>query len=95
MLTWAQKKAMFTLKEAVDVNSAASLMRLSPKTLYTYSRQIGEKLNLNSLFQVRQFFFAEFAHKRAALTRPEIASDGGIYANNQRKHKVLGSVPRR
>lgn len=66
MLTWAQKKVLFTLKETVDVNAAANIMCLSPKTLYTYSRQIGEKLNLNSLFQVRLFFFAEFAQERSA-----------------------------
>jgi DNA-binding NarL/FixJ family response regulator len=60
MLTAQEKRTLFALLDTGDTNAAARQIYLSPKTVYTYTRNIGMKLNLSSILQVRQFIFSEF-----------------------------------
>lgn len=60
MLSAQEKKTFFALLDTDDTYTAASKICLSPKTIYTYTNNIGHKLNLNSILQVRQFIYAEF-----------------------------------
>ncbi|MEB6115075.1 MULTISPECIES: hypothetical protein [Enterobacter] len=60
MLSAQEKKTFFALLDTDDTYTAASKIYLSPKTIYTYTNNIGHKLNLNSILQVRQFIYAEF-----------------------------------
>lgn len=61
MLSVQEKKTLFALLETDDTWAAARKIYLSPKTVYTYTGKIGQKLNLRSILQVRQFIFSEFA----------------------------------
>ena len=60
MLTAQEKRTLIALLETDDTNAAARRIYLSQKTVYTYTRSIGMKLNLSSILQVRQFIFSEF-----------------------------------
>ncbi|MCU3852527.1 hypothetical protein N8W35_05270 [Enterobacter roggenkampii] len=60
MLSSQEKKTLFALLDTDDTYAAARKIYLSPKTIYTYTNNIGHKLNLNSILQVRQFIHAEF-----------------------------------
>lgn len=60
MLSVQEKKTLFALLETDDTRAAARKIYLSPKTVYTYTGRIGQKLNLSSILQVRQFIFSEF-----------------------------------
>lgn len=60
MLTLQEKKTLFALLDTGDTWAAARKIYLSPKTVYTYTNNIGQKLNLRSILQVRQFIHAEF-----------------------------------
>ncbi len=61
MLTFQEKRTLFALLDTNDTRTAAVKIDLSPKTVYTYTRNIGQKLNLSSLLQVRQFIFSEYS----------------------------------
>ncbi|STB59401.1 Bacterial regulatory proteins, luxR family [Citrobacter freundii] len=61
MLTAQEKRTLFALLDTGDTWAAARKIYLSPKTVYTYTSNIGQKLNLRSILQVRQFIFSEFA----------------------------------
>lgn len=54
------EKTLFALLDTDDTVAAARKIYLSPKTVYTYTNNIGQKLNLNSILQVRQFIHSEF-----------------------------------
>lgn len=60
MLSEQEKKTLFALLDTDDTVAAARKIYLSPKTVYTYTNNIGQKLNLNSILQVRQFIHSEF-----------------------------------
>ncbi|HCH0659867.1 TPA: hypothetical protein NKO55_004486 [Enterobacter asburiae] len=60
MLSTQEKKTLFALLDTEDTYAAARKIYLSPKTIYTYTNNIGHKLNLDSILQVRQFIHAEF-----------------------------------
>lgn len=60
MLTEKEKKTLFALLGTDDIEGASRKIFLSPKTIYTYTRNIGQKLNLKSILHVRQFVFSEF-----------------------------------
>ena len=60
MLSAQEKKTLFALLDTDDTYAAARKIYLSPKTIYTYANNIGHKLNLSSILQVRQFIHAEF-----------------------------------
>ena len=71
MLSDQEKKTFFALLDTDDASAAAKKIYLSPKTIYTYTNNIGHKLNLNSILQVRQFIHAEFGlDKILLLTDP-------------------------
>ena len=59
MLSVQEKKTLFALLETGDTCAAARKIYLSPKTVYTYASNIGQKLNLRSILQVKQFIFSE------------------------------------
>lgn len=61
MLSFQEKRTLFALLDTDDTSEAARKIFLSPKTVYTYASNIGQKLNLSSILQVRQFIFSEFA----------------------------------
>lgn len=61
MLTAQEKRTLFALLDTDDTRAAARKIYLSPKTVYTYAYNIGQKLNLSSILQVRQFISSEFA----------------------------------
>jgi Bacterial regulatory proteins, luxR family. len=61
MLTAQEKRTLFALLDTDNTHATARKIYLSPKTVYTYVRNIGYKLNLRSILQVRQFVFSEFA----------------------------------
>lgn len=60
MLSAQERKTLLALRDTDDTYAAARKIYLSPKTIYTYTNNIGHKLNLNSILQVRQFIHAEF-----------------------------------
>lgn len=60
MLSAQEKKTLLALLDTDDTSAAARKIHLSPKTIYTYTNNIGHKLNLNSILQVRQFIYTEF-----------------------------------
>lgn len=60
MLSDQEKKTIFALLDTDDTSAAARKIYLSPKTIYTYTNNIGHNLNLNSILQVRQFIHNEF-----------------------------------
>ncbi|EQA6227840.1 LuxR C-terminal-related transcriptional regulator [Enterobacter ludwigii] len=60
MLTVQEKRTLLALLDTGDTWAAARKIYLSPKTVYTYTNKIGQKLNLRSILQVRQFIHAEF-----------------------------------
>ncbi|MCU6154368.1 hypothetical protein KWH84_00870 [Enterobacter hormaechei] len=60
LLTAQEKRTLFTLLDTGDIRAAARKIYLSPKTVYTYTSYIGQKLNLSSALQVRLFIFTEF-----------------------------------
>ncbi|WP_181012942.1 LuxR C-terminal-related transcriptional regulator [Citrobacter amalonaticus] len=60
ILSVQEKKTLFALLDTDDTWAAARKIYLSPKTVYSYTSRIGQKLNLSSILQVRQFIFSEF-----------------------------------
>lgn len=67
MLSDQEKKTLFALLDTDDAIAAAKKIHLSPKTIYTYTNNIGQKLNLNSILQVRQFINSEFKLARLVI----------------------------
>jgi len=67
MLTIKEKKTIFALLDTDDASAAAKKIHLLPKTIYTYTNNIGQKLNLNSILQVRQFINSEFKLARISI----------------------------
>ncbi|WP_146050864.1 hypothetical protein [Citrobacter amalonaticus] len=67
MLTLRERKALYALRDTDDIRTAANMISLSPKTIYSYSRKIGEKLNLDSMLHVRQFISSELELDTADL----------------------------
>ncbi|MGU3412528.1 LuxR C-terminal-related transcriptional regulator [Enterobacteriaceae bacterium C34A] len=60
ILSVRERKTLFALIEIYDTKEVAGKIQLSPKSVYGYISNIGKKLNLSSIIQVRQFIFSEF-----------------------------------
>ncbi|MBB1202050.1 hypothetical protein EGM70_17365 [Enterobacteriaceae bacterium 89] len=63
MLTPLQRLTVYGLMHHADIALAASFIRISQKTVYSCTRQIGIKLNLSSTLHVKQFLYAEFTEE--------------------------------
>lgn len=60
MLTSAERRVFRALTKTNDIYAASGIACLSAKTCYSHSRSIGEKLNLSTILQLRQFIFNDF-----------------------------------
>ena len=65
MLTRRERRTAYALRNTKDVISAARAVHQSPKTVYTRSQHIGEKLNLRSTLQVKIFLSTELTKEES------------------------------